>query len=482
MKVVLVTPSFPSEPIDGDSLAMSLEIAVGLQSVGHEVLVVTLSSDNVGEDVVHGMRVLRVLPKFDDYNGLAAFPQLMVPSYWLYCSLALFEVASSAVDQFNPDIIECHDCSGLGMPWVTDGKYPVLIRMIGSLAEMMRNGSEAGTEMARHFAIMSEIATVGGAALAVSLCDDLVDKMKKLGGLPDEHFRTIRTPLRAAVGLPERAADNGGSFPRLLFWGRVDPQKGCEYLIEALPKIAKAYPRVKLVMAGVAYHASYETRLKARVAEFGLSENVQFPGPLSRADLMSLAVNSDLCVFPSRYETACYAALEAMSYGCCVVATKVGGLAEYVEHDLTGWLVPDADSDALADAIIQLSGDDDLRQRLARTAAIRVLEVCDPAKAIAQSEAAYADAILRFRPPLNAGRFPAIAQTLSMALADRSLFKYIQTMREEGYAEGNAAAYAEVASKSLAQAAMVPEPAVSYSTASRVKRLARRFASAVLKK
>lgn len=439
MRIAIITPNYPSEPIDGDFLTMSLEVTLGLKSEGHDVFVVTLSADKEGEENVGGVRVFRVKPNFDQYNGLAAVSDLSIFSYWLHCTLLLYSAARQAVDEFKPEIVECHDFLGLGLPWICDRKYPVVIRMIGSLSEMMRNGSVTATDMARQFSTAFEFATIGSASLVFSLCEDLPLIVRRMTGLPEDHFRVIRAPLSPPKNIPAR--DTGTKdirpFPEILFWGRVDPQKGCDLLVESLPTVAAEFPNFKATFVG-SWQGDplYFEKLTKRVQEMELTKNVEFTGLLPREQLVRLAVNSDLCVFPSQYEGACYAALEAMSYGCCVIATKVGGLKEYVQHDVTGWHVPCGDHEALGQAIVKLSYDDDLRSRLAQKAKTEILRVCDTKIAAQAAQEAYTEAIRRFSPATSSGTFNSIVSMLLDGLADRSIFSYLNDLQANVYQHG----------------------------------------------
>ena len=81
-----------------------------------------------------------------------------------------------------------------------------------------------------------------------------------------------------------------------------------------------------------------------------------------------------LLVMPSFYESFGIACLEAMAFGLPVVATRVGGLPEVIEDGVTGLLVPPGDADALAQAMIRLLSDADLRRRMGQAGRERVLK------------------------------------------------------------------------------------------------------------
>jgi glycosyltransferase involved in cell wall biosynthesis len=112
--------------------------------------------------------------------------------------------------------------------------------------------------------------------------------------------------------------------------------------------------------------------LQAQVNEAGLGEQVLFLG--ERHDAAAFMAAADVLVLPSVQEGLSNALLEAMSLGCAVVASRVGGNVELVADGQTGTLVPAGDSAKLALALDRLRLEPDLRARIGREAAAFVDE------------------------------------------------------------------------------------------------------------
>jgi glycosyltransferase involved in cell wall biosynthesis len=143
--------------------------------------------------------------------------------------------------------------------------------------------------------------------------------------------------------------------------GRLVPIKGMEYLIRALPAIRAAVPGATLEVAG---SGPEEDALKDEAGRLGLDGCVRFLGwqdeiPFHRWDVFAI---------PSLEEAFGIAALEAMAAGLPVVASRVGGLTELVEHGISGWLVKPADPDAIAAGIIPLLLDSEGREAMGEAA------------------------------------------------------------------------------------------------------------------
>ena len=151
------------------------------------------------------------------------------------------------------------------------------------------------------------------------------------------------------------------SAPLLGVVARLEPEKGHRHLIDAMPAILRAVPETWLAIVG---EGSEADALRAQAAELGsrVAARVVFTG--RRDDVSALTSDLTLAVLPSTREAQGISLLEAMARGVPVVASAVGGIPEVVTDGVDGRLVPPGDSAALADAIVELLRDGELRRRL----------------------------------------------------------------------------------------------------------------------
>ena len=185
------------------------------------------------------------------------------------------------------------------------------------------------------------------------------------------------------------AADGGatpyqGHEPRLLCIGRLIPIKGHLVLLRAL---ARARPHVPGVTLDVAGRGPLEPALKSYVRELGLADAVRFLGfvsPVQRA-----IEDSAIVVVPSLGEGFGMVALEAMERARPVIASAVGGLPEIVADGETGLVVPPADAEALAEAIVALSGDLSRAAAMGSAGRERALSEFTPERSAARIEQLY---------------------------------------------------------------------------------------------
>lgn len=146
----------------------------------------------------------------------------------------------------------------------------------------------------------------------------------------------------------------------------IEPRKGQELLIRALPQILARAPKVKLVFAGKDDIAQPE---RALTQQLGLSDKILFAG--FRPDVKDVIAAADIISAPSYLEGLGVSIMEAMACGKPVVATTAGGIPESVVDGETGILFEPGDVTALAEAIIRLAGDDTLRSQMGQNGQAR---------------------------------------------------------------------------------------------------------------
>lgn len=146
----------------------------------------------------------------------------------------------------------------------------------------------------------------------------------------------------------------------LLIAARLHPEKGYEQLFRAMTELARLVTHpVRLLVAGT---GTLQPTYERMVADLGCADRVRFLG--FRRDVTDLMAAVEAVVLPSLAEAFGLALAEALYLGVPVVATRVGGIPEIVDHGLDGLLVPPGDSHALAEAIAALLNDPELRRRL----------------------------------------------------------------------------------------------------------------------
>jgi glycosyltransferase involved in cell wall biosynthesis len=145
--------------------------------------------------------------------------------------------------------------------------------------------------------------------------------------------------------------------------GRLTKQKGYEYLLEAMPLVIAQIPDIYLVIIG---DGELRNELQARVNRLGISEHVLFTG--QRDDAISLLRHMKIFILPSIYEGLPTVILESMACGVPVLATDIPGTDELIQDGENGWLVPPRRPEAIANMLIKLLQNQNLRSKSASRA------------------------------------------------------------------------------------------------------------------
>lgn len=169
------------------------------------------------------------------------------------------------------------------------------------------------------------------------------------------------------VDLPtanELSAAESRSARRLLFVGRLNPQKDPLLLLEAFQKLPEDLRQTTTL--DYVGQGPLQAALLERIHKFGLEGQVRLLG--HRSDVLSLMRASTVLVLPSRWEGLPNVVLEAMANELPVVATRIDGTQELLAAETTGWLVPPRNSNALTAALTEALRSPHLRHKFARTA------------------------------------------------------------------------------------------------------------------
>jgi glycogen(starch) synthase len=157
--------------------------------------------------------------------------------------------------------------------------------------------------------------------------------------------------------------------PRVVYLGRLVRAKGIETLVAAVARVRA--PGMQLLLVGDGPDRARIERLAARL---GVADRIHITGFVAHEHVPAVLASADLLVLPSLYEELGTVLVEALQAGVPVVASRVGGIPEVVEHGVTGLLVEPREPGALAAAIDAVLGDDRLASRLGANALLRAPE------------------------------------------------------------------------------------------------------------
>jgi glycosyltransferase involved in cell wall biosynthesis len=196
---------------------------------------------------------------------------------------------------------------------------------------------------------------------------------------------------RPGVGRAEARAELGFSqdAPVVCTICRLIPGKGVPELLKALALVRAECPAVRLLVVGrdPVLEQPFLAGLRGLVSELGLDANVLFTG--QRPDVERLLAACDVFAMPSELEPFGLVFAEAAAMELPVVALASGGTVEVVADGETGLLAPPGDDSALAERILALLRDPELRRRMGRRGRARVLELFRPQRMAEQVARVY---------------------------------------------------------------------------------------------
>jgi glycosyltransferase involved in cell wall biosynthesis len=197
--------------------------------------------------------------------------------------------------------------------------------------------------------------------MTVAVSNAVAEQLQKAGVAEDKiHIIDNGIDLK-------RFGDSDGSLrkelnhsgPLIGLVGRLAPEKGVQYFLQAAQRVLREFPAGLFVIVG---DGPDRGALEATARELGIANHVRFLG--SRRDMPQVYASLAVLVLSSVQEGLPMTLLEALAARRAVVATRVGAVPKVILHEQTGLLVQPADPQALADAIGQLLRDPSLCLRL----------------------------------------------------------------------------------------------------------------------
>ena len=206
---------------------------------------------------------------------------------------------------------------------------------------------------------------------------------------PDKRIRAIRNLL----DLPDLALRSpSDTLPlwHIVSVGRLTPEKGHRYLIEALHLL-----NTKFDLQNFTTTILGDGELKAELAQlanrYHLSDRIQMPGFCD--DIFFMLSTAHLFVLPSLHESSPNALIEAMGVGLPCIASSVGGVLDLIDHQENGLLIPPRASGALAEAINEILTNQELAVSLGRNARRKIEEMFDNDRSIQRLQAVYQECL-----------------------------------------------------------------------------------------
>jgi N-acetyllactosaminide 3-alpha-galactosyltransferase len=346
MKIAMLVPFF--YPHTGGTEKYVKDLAAALVLAGHEVTVI---SNNIPrdknappEEMMSGFKVIR-LPAVNLFYYLpftwAFSPKMLEGFDVVHIHGPAFSFIRSTAGRIKQPIVVTYHCdvtvsekfAGIPVPrWFT--RTVELLHDLYSLyllakVQVIYNTTKTYADSSP---VLSRIKNVRH--IPIGIFHDHIDEMQKKLGLTLDKKRKNQ----------------------ILFLGRLAGNKGCDYLVQAMPAILKRFPDTKLIICG---EGEEKEHILSHIKKLGIEKAIEWYGTVDFAKLVELFYTSLVYVFPSinRLEAFGIVQLEAMANYTAIVASDIPGPNAVMDVGKTGYLVPKQDPKAIAEKVNELLAD-----------------------------------------------------------------------------------------------------------------------------
>jgi glycosyltransferase involved in cell wall biosynthesis len=403
MKIAIYVPSWPPGFVANGIVTYASNLVPALRRLGHEVFVLT---DATRDSDAYTIELRRYAEK-PNLLDKVLFRLAPESKRFKATSVAMTRAIRELVAKHMIDVLEIEESFGWAFAVSRLNLVPVVVRLHGPWFLMGKFDNQHNMDRANQHRQRFEGRAIESAHYVTANCLETLNSVKRHYGLALTRSCVMPNPIDA---VPEAEAWNieRCDHEKILFVGRFDKVKGGDLVLNAFAMLADAFPRLRLTFVGPdrgietepgkrqSFHQYMEAHLPGHVRS-----RVDFRGALSHSEVMSLRSQHFITIIAAQYDTMGYMMMEAMSLGCPIITTAVGGIPEYIHDHQNGLLVPSQDARAMAAACKELLENRDLASKLGRQAWLDCRAHCNPETVAKQTISAYQDAIAltRTAPP-----------------------------------------------------------------------------------
>jgi glycogen synthase len=381
LTVCYLSQQYPQGGVVGGIGRLTYDIACGLGGRGHNVHVLTRSSNGFNTvDFEEGVWVHRLAM---DQQEPSAPEGIVVPREAWQCSARLLRELRRIHAMHPIDIVEGPIWDVEGLAAVLDGGFRVVTNLetpmkmvVETNPELVDLSREGQTRYQEYYAAETMLMQRSTALRAISHA--IVETMRNCYGVkfPPEQLSVF--PLGMEDRSVGKACRKKSNFIDVLFAGRFEGRKGIDVLLQVIPGLCLKHPKARFILVGEdrvrAGGSSLGASFRALHARASFRDRVLFPGAVSDRELEGYLAQCDIFVSPSRYESFGLVFLEAMMFGKPAIGCRAGGMQEVIADGVTGLLAEPGDAGSLQAVLDTLLADRGKREIFGRAGRERYLE------------------------------------------------------------------------------------------------------------
>lgn len=299
-------------------------------------------------------RLCRIFRYFDFYEALVFFRRSKA-------------ILKEAIKEHDFDIIEATSNRGVACSISFVKKKPPIFTRVSTTMKQSFAYEGKTVDLNYRLASYLECSQIRRSDYLVTHTRCHAREIGNLHGINPDKFRIIPHAIESKQSFNIKHKISDDSI-KILFVGRMEPRKGFDTLLRAIPKVLERFSNVHFDFCG----SSEKSILDSAEKRLSSESRVTFHGYVERNNLNKFYKNCDIFVAPSIYESFGMIYLEAMRFGKPVVACNSGGTPEVVENGISGILVSPSNADQLANALIRLCTSESLRKKMGQAGQIRI--------------------------------------------------------------------------------------------------------------
>jgi glycogen synthase len=370
MRILVISNMYPPHHIGGYELSCR-DVMDRLRARGHEITVLTTTMRMRGVDDPPDERargILRDLTFYWDDHKLVS-PPLRERLARERANQAALEAALEAA---RPDVVSVWNMGAMSLGLLTtlvEKRLPIVFAVcddwlvygpkLDAWTRLFKGPSVVARAARTSFGVPTSLPDLSAAGAFCFVTNFVRRRAKEKARVDPTHSTVVYSGIDRA-DFPPVSAEVRPWTGRLLSVGRVNELKGVDVAIDALAHLPEDTTLEILGQVDPEYGAT----LEQLIDRLGVGHRVRF-GVVPRSELKDRYRVADAILFPVRWEEPFgLVPIEAMACGTPVVATGLGGSAEFLVHEGNCLLAPPGDPRALASAVTRLAGDPGLRARL----------------------------------------------------------------------------------------------------------------------
>lgn len=409
MKIAFISYEYPPDTATGGIATYVYQVARMMQQRGHYVEVFTSSPHREGTTLEDGVVVHRVL--YTTNTDRREFAELAGRLFARRHTTIGFDVVEGPENDAHargaiahvpdmPLVVKLHTPFFMvqELNHVPPSRQMKLRRIVGAV----RRG-----QMPKPFPVLEPYHPQSDLERLHTLdADEITTPSQVLGDrlvaaweLPTEkvvHLPNPYIPSPSLLEIPSQTHTHTVSFV-----GRLEVRKGIFSLVKAIPLILRRYPQAKFRFVGEVCMSPTNPNITMQQHVTRLlwqyRRSLEFTGAVPLEQIPTYLAQTDICVFPSRWENFPNVCLEAMAAARGIVGSNAGGMVEMLDGGRAGYLISPQDPEHIAMAVIDLLENPDHRIALGERARTRVLSEYNLERIGSLQEASYERAIARRR-------------------------------------------------------------------------------------